>query len=343
MFFVGIAVAKLLVQVALNAVLVVHFHAGVEGVLLGNTVAVLLGFVVLGAFTIYHCGIGFDTTKMFPVLRYSSPFLLSAILALAAGNIDRVLLSAKISLAALGVYALASKFATLLNELIGEPFNRSYGALRFALMDKPEAAPTQEKITRYFGIGMIAAGLGLVLFTREILELTSDKQYWGAAVYLPLLALVAFFRAMNYPMQTGILYGKHTTQLFYIKLVTTIAAIGLNFAFVGPFGITGVCVAVLIASVLEMLITDYWSQKVFPVRYHWWRIGIAGILAAVFYAASLPLDQLSLWWSIPAKTLLWLVFAAAVVLSPALRREEAQSLRGMAQSFLARRARVTPS
>jgi hypothetical protein len=102
-------------------------------------------------------------------------------------------------------------------------------------------------------------------------------------------------------------------------------------------------VAVLIAAVLEMLITDYWSQKVFPVRYHWWRIGIAGILAAVFYAASLPLDQLSLWWSIPAKTLLWLVFAAAVVLSPALRREEAQSLRGMAQSFLARRARVTPS
>jgi O-antigen/teichoic acid export membrane protein len=343
MFFVGIAVAKLLVQVALNAVLVVHFHAGVEGVLLGNLAAVFLGFVVLGVFTIYHCGIGFDTRKMFPVLRYSSPFLLSAALALAAGNIDRVLLSARVSLAALGVYALASKFASLLNELLGEPFNRSYGALRFALMDKPEAAPTQEKITRYFGVGMIAAGLGLVLFTRELLVITSDPQYWDAATYLPLLALVAFFRAMNYPMQTGILYGKHTTQLFYIKLVTTIAAIGLNLALVGPFGIIGVCVAVLIASALEMVITDYWSQKVFPVRYHWWRMGVAGALAAVFYAASLPLDQLSLAWSIPLKAALWLLFAIAVLFSPALRREEAQSLLKMAQSLLSRRARALSS
>ncbi|HEU4603396.1 MAG TPA: oligosaccharide flippase family protein [Steroidobacteraceae bacterium] len=340
MFFVGLALAKLVLQVALNALLVAKYHAGVEGVLLGNLVAVFAGWLILSIFTLKHCGIGFDRTKLIPVLKYSAPFLFSTVLGLISGNIDRVLIGTRISLAALGTYALATKFSQLLTELVAEPFNRSYGAFRFSIMGKPGASEMQERITRYFTLGLLAAGLGIALFTRELLMLTSQSQFWDAARYTPLLVIVAIVRAVAYPIQTGVLYGKRTTQLFYTKCLSTAICVPLIYAFIGPFGIGGVCVAILISSLAELMITDYWSQRIFQVSYHWWRVGIAGLLATVLYLLALYLEPSHIWLAVLVKSFVWFTFIALVAASPALHRDEVRGAQtfvtGMLQKVLRR-------
>lgn len=343
MFFVGLALAKLMLQVALNALLVAKYHAGVEGVLLGNCVAVFAGWLILALFTLKHCGIGFDGAKLIPVLKYSAPFLFSTILGLISGNIDRVLIGTRLSLAALGTYALATKFSQLLTELVGEPFNRSYGAFRFSIMGKPGASEMQERITRYFTLGLLAAGLGIALFTREVLMLTSESQFWDAARYTPLLVIVAIVRAVTYPVQTGILYGKRTSQLFYTKCASTAVCVPLIYALIAPFGIAGVCIAILISALAELLITDYWSQKAFKVTYHWWRVGTAGVIATGLYLLALYLEPSHIWLSVLLKICVWLAFIGLLIASPALQREEVRGAQTFISGILQRVLRRAPA
>jgi hypothetical protein len=63
-FFVSLSLGKLIIQVVANVVLVAHFNAGVEGVLIGNLLAVAAGWIVLVGFTVRHCGIGFQFGKL---------------------------------------------------------------------------------------------------------------------------------------------------------------------------------------------------------------------------------------------------------------------------------------
>jgi O-antigen/teichoic acid export membrane protein len=327
MFFVGVAVAKLILQVLLNTILVGKFDAGVEGVLLGNLVAVFVGWLILTSFTLSQCGIGFEKSKILPVLRYSAPFLYATIVSLVAGNFDRVFLGTKLSIAALGTYALASKFSSLLTELIGDPFNRSYGAFRFSIMGKPDAAIIQERITRYFAAGLFAASLGIALFTHDILAMTSDEQFWSAANYTPLLVIVALLRAIIYPMQTGVLYGKKSAQLFYIKVLATGVGTALTISLIGALSITGVCIALIVSAAVELVATDYLSQKIFPVRYQWRRIALGAALAFTFYLAAWPINTLAMVWSIPLKSVLWVGFLVALLLSPMLQKDEVQEIK----------------
>ncbi len=289
-FFIAVSLAKLVMQVAVNAVLLIAYEAGVFGVLAGNLAAVALGWAVLTVFTVLHCGLRFDVGKLMPVLRYSFPFLLSTIAGLISLNIDRFLINNLLSLEILGLYALAMKFSRLLNDLIGEPFNRAYGAFRFSIMHQDNAAEIQARIVLYlFAAGCLAA-LGLAYFTGDILRVMTSQEYWSAADLVPLLALASVLKLMSYPLQTGILYAKHTRFIFYIGAVLAAVSAAGGLLLIALLGARGACLAVFVTAVVEVFLTNRISQRYFPVVYDRGRLLRVLALTAVFYLASLPLE-----------------------------------------------------
>lgn len=330
--FVAIAFAKLIIQIAANTYLVLVMHAGVQGVILGNLLTVLVGWVVLTAFTVRHCGFTFHRSKAGPVLRYSFPFLLSTLVGLVSSNTDRVLISSVVSLQALGLYALSLKFSNLLQELIGEPFNRAYGAFRFSIMNFPDAGKIQAKIVRYFLIICVAAALGVVFFTEDVLRVISAREYWPAAALLPVMLLASVLNVLAYPLQTGILINKQPRQIFYINVLVALVGISANIMLIPLIGLNGAVTALLIAAITNVTLTNAIAQRSFPVEYEYGRWLILAAIALVHFALGAAAGQLSGWASILAKAGLMTSFIAVVLMSPVVSRAELAEIR----SFMSR-------
>lgn len=321
-FFISVSFGKLLLQCIANTLLLLKFDAGVEGVLAGNLLAVAFGWLLLTGYTLRRCGLRFQRDKLAPVLRYSLPFLYTTIVAVLAANIDRFMINKLLSLEALGVFALALKFSKLISGLIGEPFNRAYGAFRFTMMGRPDAATLQARVVRFVFALLCFVGLGLLYFTGDVLHLMSNPQYWPAADLMPLLVLAAITQLLNYPAQTGILYNKSTGQLFKLSVVQAVFAVVAGLPLMWKLGLQGACLAAFLSAVLGLILTHRVSQRYFPVAYDYRRLGVMSAIALGFYAASLPLAWVPWVIAVPSKFVLLGLFLWVLLKSSAFEPDE---------------------
>lgn len=333
LLFVLLAFAKLLIQVSANAYLVIHAGKGVIGVLTGNLLAVAAGWIFLTAFTVRQCGLRFELAKVIPSFRYSFPFLLSTILGLISVNADRFLINSLLSLEALGLYALALKFAQLLEQLVGEPFNRSYGAFRFSIMRNADVNHAQALILRYLFAASVTAGLGIALFARDLLEIMSDEAYWRAADLLPILMIAAVLQVMTYPLQTGFLYAKKTRHILHIGVTSALTSVVSILFLIEAFGLAGACLGQVVVSSVSVWLTNRLSQRYLRVSYDIRRLIPIAFLATATYLASLSLSGLAGWLSLPAKAALFAAFVLALFKTGCFTREEIDAMR----AFLRRR------
>lgn len=328
LFFVSLALAKLVVQCVANAVLLLRFDAGVAGVLGGNLLAVVAGWLIAAGYTVRHCGLQFEWGKLVPVLRYTLPFMGATVIAVVGSNIDRFLVTRLLSLEALGVYALAMKFSKLISDLIGEPFNRAYGAFRYTIMGQPDAGATQARITRYVAAALGAVALAVALLTEEVLRLMATPQFWPAGALMPMLAASAALYTLAYPLQSGIFFSKNTQHMFTLTVLQLVLGVLIGVPLIWAFGLPGLCATQLLLALINLAATHHYSQRYFPVQYEWRRFGWLALLWALFWAAAQPLDALELpvWAAVLAKLLLLAAFIAALLGSPVLQAAERTQL-----------------
>lgn len=339
-FFVVIMFFKLIIQLVANTYLVIFQGMGLEGVLTGNLLAVAFGWIVLTLFVVRQCGYRFDWPKIIPILKYSFPFLLSSLTGLISTNVDRFLINHFLTLQALGIYALAFKFSSLLDNLIGEPFNRSYGAFRFSVMKSEDAAVVQVRIVRYLFMGLSVLGLGIIYFTYDLLVVMSKPDYWPAADILPLLMVGSLLRVITYPLQTGILYEKKTRYIFYIGLLSAITSSVANFLLIQWAGLIGACIALVLTATIILIVTNRISQRYFSVRYEYRRLCMIAAITIFFYLLSLPFIHQPLYWGVPLKLSLYLIFVILLINSKLLDPEEIAWLKS-AFSKIFRKNQVT--
>lgn len=314
--FVAISIGKLLVQVGANLYLVMVEHAGVQGVLLGNLLTVISGWAVLTIFTVSHCGLSFHREKAGPVLRYSFPFLLSTLVGLVSGNADRFLINGILSTHALGLYALSIKFSKLLQDLIGEPFNRAYGAFRFSIMGDPEAGRLQTRIVRYLLVVVATAALGIAYFMHDLLRLISAPAYWSAAEIVPALLVASVLKVLVYPLQTGILYKKQPSELFQINVWVAATSVLTNLLLIPFAGLYGACAALVVTAAVEVVLTNRTAQRYFRVEYDYRRWLLLASITTGYFALGLLAAQQSLWHAFVLKVALLAAFVLTVVISP---------------------------
>lgn len=320
--FISIVSVKLVIQVAVNSYLVIVARAGVDGVLFGNLLTVFTGWLILSVFTLNRCGLTFHLEKAIPVLKYSFPFLLSTIVGLISQNVDKFLINGLLTLQALGIYALAIKFSKLLEELIAEPFNRSYGSFRFSIMKMDNASEIQSKIVRYLLAAALASGLAISLYTRDLLKIISDESFWPAADILPILIIASTLKVISYPFQTGILYKKKTRYIFYINVVNAVIATISGYIGIKLFGILGACFALVVVSISDILMTNIISQRYFNVKYEYGKYFIMSLITVMFYMVSIPTNVVSIYISVMLKTVVLILFLIVLLKSGVFDKEE---------------------
>ena len=294
-FFVVIAIAKLVIQVAVNTYLVVFADMGIVGVLIGNFCAVFLGWIILTTFVVRKCGIKADAKKILPVMKYAYPFLLATMVGVFAETFDRIILKELISVEALGLFALAVKFSLLLEALIGEPFNRSYGSFRFSIMKDGNAAEIQEKIVRMLAVILVFTGSGLLYFSPIVIKIMSDSAFWPAIKLLPILVLASCIKIATYSCQTGFLYAKKSGYIFRITIVQSAFSIVGSLVLIQLMGIIGACLAQLITAIVVIVVTHRASKPFLDISYNYGKISLAALVGGLYFF---------IWWILQSESLI---------------------------------------
>jgi len=322
--YVIVCLFQLVLQVGCNVYTVGIRHMEVPGVLVGNLLSVFTGWLIIMCVVIKECQFSFDLSKMRAILKYTYPFIFTVMTGIILRNSDRIILRAFFSLREVGIYALAFKFGTLMQELFLDPFNLSFGAFRFSIMNEKDVKEKLVKIYNYLIMGLFFAGLGISLYSREVLRFLTDPSYWEASKLIPLIVLSFAAAGSGYTFQTGIYYTKQTKYMIYINSVSDTTTILLYMILVPRYGVFGAAAAVICKGFIEASLTYSVSTRLYYVPYQIFKavkiMAIAIVLVAI--AQFTPAD--SPFLSLFLKTGLLLTFPCILYLAGFLSKEDVE-------------------
>jgi O-antigen/teichoic acid export membrane protein len=265
--FVGLSVCQLLLQVAANLYTVAHLRMGALGIVIGNLFTVLVIWALLTRHTLRECGMAVHAAKLKALVRYGHPLMLSAIIGSLLNASDRYFLLAYISAASTGIYALALRIVQVVPVLLTDPFTKSFGPFRFAIMRQENAAAIYARVLLYYAALSGLATLALSAAAPELVDAISSEAYGAAASILPLVLVPVALHGVTYIFQTGSYVQKHTRAILYVTTISSVANFLLNLVLIPRYGIFGAASAAALAAVITVVLTYVFAQRALPIAY----------------------------------------------------------------------------
>ncbi len=236
-----------------------------------------------------------DKTFQREILGYSTPLVPNGISWWVINVSDRTIISMMISTAANGVYAVASKYSSILNA-----FNNIF------MMSWTEAAsmhinaPDRDKFfsqvantaVRLFG----AMGLGLIAVMPLVFPLMVSKEFSEAYLYIPIMVMSVFFNAIVSIYSAVYVAKKKTKQVMNTSLVSAVINIVLTIAFTPIFGLYAAAGATAIAFLAMAIYRHYDAKKYVKITYETKLFVILGALYTVvmlIYYIDTPLANIA--------------------------------------------------
>lgn len=321
-YYVVLCFAQFVIQVACNIYTVAFLKLGVNGVLIGNMLSVLIGMLVCLFLIVKECGIRYHFSKFKDMFNYSYPFLFNGLLSAILSNADRFILKVFLSMDAVGIYGLTLKFAALLNDVIVEPFQKSFGAFRFSIMKNDNVNTIQSRTLGYLIFIVSWAGLGLSLMISDIIHLLTTPEYYSASRYIPLAVLAYTIASTNYIFQTGVLYNKQTIKIFYTNIISGAVGLSLLCLLVNFMGLYGACLTLIVQQALSTSVINYFSQNISRVEYEYWKVSAAIATSVIIYLLSLLTLNLNFMAAIAVKSVMLMLYPVALYYLGYFSKEE---------------------
>ena len=275
--------ANVAVTVGLTVVLVVGYHEGPLGIIVGNLSGTLIVWAALLVYRSEQLGLQWDGKLLRSMNRFGIPQMAAALAMWVTNFGDRLMISKLLHgshrLTELGQYSLATKISSAM-VLLFTAFQIAWPAFAYSIEDEEEAKRAYSFVLTYLMLIAAWAALALSLFAPWLTHWLGRKSdYWPAETAIaPLAFSSAFFAGF---IVVSIAVGR-TGRTQFNWIATTAAAIlnfGLNLWLIPAYGMLGAAYATLTAYAFLMVIRTWNAQKLFRVAYQWRRVATV-LLAA---------------------------------------------------------------
>jgi O-antigen/teichoic acid export membrane protein len=286
--FTVATIANLAITVPLTVVLVVVYHKGPLGIIVGNLSGTLVVFLALLAYNREQLGLQFDWKLLREMNRFGFPLMVAALVMWVPNLGDRFmirkLLHGSRALHELGQYSLANKICTAM-VLLFTAFQIAWPAFAYSIEDEKEAKRAYAYVLTYLMLLASWMAVGLSLLAPWIVHIGRKPGYWGASAAIPALAFGAVFLAGFTVVTIATGRVRQTKFNWIAAAAAALLNFGLNFWLIPAYGMLGAAYATLVAYVALLAVRTWNAQKLFPVAYQWRRIVLmllaAGGLTAV--------------------------------------------------------------
>ena len=324
---VSLNLVRLVLQLSLNILFVVMLRRGVEGVLLANLIAsvCLGGYLVVS--TVRTVGVHFSRASAEALVRYGAPLVLVNAASFIISFSDRWFLRSYGTLADVGLYGLAYRFAILIAVFIAAPFGQIWAAKSLEVWKQPGARQFFGDAFRYFNAVTVLAALALALFSADAIRVVSSAAYAPAGRIVPLLVLAYVFFSYRQFSYVGISIAKRSGYAALSSWIAVAAVLVLNVLLIPRWGAWGAAAATLGAYALEFAVTLAFSQRLIPLDYPFGRVfttlGAAILVAILALAATASMPLLT---GLAVKAAMLLAFGVGVLPWTSLTRRERRAV-----------------
>lgn len=336
--FVIVSLARVLMQVVLNLILLVPLDMGVTGVLLSSLITNMVVGGYLAAQMIGQIGARFRLAEAREFLRFGLPLVAMQVATFVFTFGDRWFLNRAAGEEAVGIYGLAYQFGFLVASVGFTPFQRVWDPQRFAVAKRDDRDAIYARVFIYLNVGLVSAALGISLFAGDVLRIIAAQPFHGAAVYVPIVVAAYVLHCWANFVNVGIYIREKTEYFTAANWAAAIVAVVAYVILIPRWLAWGAAIGTLLSLFVRFWLSYLFSQRLWPVRYQWvpvYRLTVIAAGVAIFSAFILP--KLPLLMSIPVHALL-LAFYLMVLWKVVLGEDDRASLVGMIQSRRARRA-----
>jgi O-antigen/teichoic acid export membrane protein/glycosyltransferase involved in cell wall biosynthesis len=291
--FVTASLANVVITVGATVLLVVTFHKGPLGVLVGNFIGTLCVYFVLVGYRRYQLGLVFDRKLFREMNKFGMPLVPAALALWAVNFIDRLFIALFKGQGEVGVYSVAVRVASAIVFLM-IAFRTAWPAFAYSIDDDREARRTYSYVLTYVVYVTCWVSLGFGLLAPWIVHvLARDPSFQRAASAVALLCFGGAAYTAYTVMAIGSGRARKTQWNWVIAAIAALVNVGLNVILIPPYGMIGAAIATAAAYVALLLGMIVYSQEVYYVAYQWRRVltaaGVAVGLNVLGAALHVPL------------------------------------------------------
>lgn len=330
--FFAICITKLLVQVALNVLLVVIWREGVLGVVLSGVISSIALGVGLTLYVAACEAPTFDWPMTRKMVQFCWPLWFSGLASLYVGSAGGIYLRVLDSLTAVGQLELALRFALVVSMVVWTPFSQHWMPMSFLFFK--EADGTRKFQVAFIGISvaMLLGGLGISIFAQPVIRLMATKPFYAAAAAVPILTFGFILNSLKGFFNFSFL-ATGQTKVSSICQYVTAAVVTVTYLLLIPrYGFVGAAAAQCFAFAASFVFIRQISRRYYDPGFNLASVGIFSLVSIVAYLCAnvfLPAEPLAI--DLLIKSAIWL--AAALILVTmgvrTIRTIDASALQGL--------------
>lgn len=314
-------IAQALLTVVLNVIFMLSLQMGVDGMLLGTALGLLIPAVGLAVFIGTHRSIRLsvrDRVTKKELLAFSLPLLPNTISWWVFSASDRTIISIVLGVAANGIYAVTNKFANIANSF-SAIFYASWSESAVLAINDPDRDEFFSRIANMMVKVFSTLGILIMCATPIVFPFLVNEAFNEALLYLPVLVLGTIFNTIV-SFYSAIYIAKDLTrQVSNTSIVAAIINLVLCLALIWFVGIWAAAISTAVAYGVMAIYRHYDMKKYIAVTYE---RGIFIKLGLLFAAASVLYYQDTLWASLAG-------LAIAVISAYWLNRHEIGRIKSM--------------
>jgi O-antigen/teichoic acid export membrane protein len=256
----------------------------------------------------------FKTEILKVMLKYGWPILVVGIAGMVTLNIDKILIpklieSGKDPMYELGGYAASGKLAILMTVFI-QAFRFSFEPFLFSHYKNEASKKVYSVIMNYFVIFGLLIFIGVIFYIDILKYFIGPLQsgYQEALKIVPWMLMGNLFLGIFY---TQSLWYKLTDQTHYGAIFSVIGGIitlVINILFIPSMGYMACAIAFFVSTLVITIISYFYGQKHFPVKYDLKKIGAYFLVAILLYIIEMNINLSSFLLKYSLKTLLFSIF-----------------------------------
>ena len=271
----------------LNVLFIVILGIGAKGILIStiisNTICVIF---VSYALKIYKY-IKFendDKSISREMLKYSLPLIPNGISWWVINVSDRTIISLMINVASNGIYAVSTKFSSILSAMFSI-FSMSWtesASVHINDKDRDEFfSDIADTVVRLFSCLCI----GIVAFMPYVFGLFIKEAYNEAYNYIPINLLAAFFNCVVGIYSSIYIAKKLTKKVASTSIFAAIINISINLLFIKLIGVYAACISTVAAYLAMAIYRHFDLKKYVKLKYRPLTIIVTAIAFAVIYTS----------------------------------------------------------
>ena len=245
-FFLAYQMSMLVGLLGLNILFIGVFGAGVWGFIISKLVVSITGSVFLAVRTQRDVGLRWRYEHVPELVRFGAPLVLSSLSYFLIHFSDRLFLSTSVTLADLGRYGLAYRFAFLIAALVGDSFSKSWSVTLYRYIGSPDWREQFTKVASYLTYLLFATAMGIALFSPELLRVMVPPDYFPPPLLLPILLAAYLVREIGDFFRSLLLINKRSGMVGKIAAGGAGLNIAANWLLIPTWGIYGAAVATFI-------------------------------------------------------------------------------------------------